>query len=109
MFPRDRRDLPGDRSPRVRLRAPGDGTLDGDIARDADVGVGDIVFLADASWPESAQFMRIGEIVAIEDKEQNPLRRMIVVRPVYQVYDISAVTLLIEERSASEAGEMSYT
>ena len=92
------------RSPRVRLSAQRNGLLIGDISREVDAGPGDIVALSDSSWPEAAQFMRIGSILEVREKEENPLRRVIVVKPTYAVGDVSSVTLLVEDRSGGTEG-----
>ncbi len=83
-------------APRVDLRPLGDGTLDGEIERARDVSVGDLVRLADPSWPDSAQGMIIGYVKSVAHKDDDPLRDVVVVKPRYFAADLDTVTLKIE-------------
>ncbi|MHC5024436.1 MAG: MreC domain-containing protein [Planctomycetota bacterium] len=83
--------------PVVQLQPVGDGTLVGDVDRQAVIAEDDVVRLVDPAWPRTAQQMIIGRIVSITVKDAEPLRNTIVVRPVYQVHEVAEVTLLIED------------
>ncbi|MEE8155533.1 MAG: rod shape-determining protein MreC [Phycisphaerales bacterium] len=85
-------------APRVDLKPLGNGTLSGEIERARDVRPGDLVRLADPSWPDSAQGMIIGYVKSVAHKDDDPLRDAVVVEPRYLAADLDAVTLKIEQR-----------
>lgn len=64
----------------VQLVARGS-MLEGDIDLEAGVKVGDVVRLSDAGWPRGARGMRIGTVVDVRRKDEQPLRGMVEVRP----------------------------
>lgn len=91
-------------SPRLRcsLTPRGDGSLSGPVedpgsavAQSAILAVGQRVRLVDRSWPESAQELILGEVAAIEPNPEQPLRRMVVVRPLVELARVSEVVLRI--------------
>jgi len=81
---------------RTLLKPTGDGTLQGDIERDAEVRQGDLVYLDDPAWPDTARSMIIGRVIAIHQKDQNPLRDQIIVRPRRTAKDLASVTIKVE-------------
>ncbi len=84
-------------APRVHLKPLGNGTLSGEIERARDVRLGDLVRLADLSWPDSAQGMIVGYVKSVDHKDDDPLRDVVVVEPRYLAADLDAVTLKIEQ------------
>jgi cell shape-determining protein MreC len=95
IMPRDRR-IALENAPRIQLEAEGDGTLRGDIDRNLIVTVGDEVVLLDDTWAQSARATTIGKVEAIEPRDDQPLRNIVIVRPQYHVSDVAYVTLKIE-------------
>lgn len=89
---------------RVALRPLGDGTFMGDVARQHPVQAGDVVRLFDPKWPTSAQAMIIGTVTDVRTKDDQPLRRIVIVQPRFRVSDLSDVTLIIEDRRAAAGG-----
>lgn len=89
-------------APRVDLKPLGNGTLSGEIDRARDVRPGDLVRLADPSWPDSAQGMIIGYVESVDHKDDDPLRDVVVVEPRYLAADLAAVTLKIEQLEAPD-------
>lgn len=85
-----------DQAPRVQLSLRKDGTFSAEIDRQVAVERGDVARLADARWPGTAQAMIIGTVENVEPIEDQPLRRRIVVRPMYRAHELSSVTLKIE-------------
>jgi cell shape-determining protein MreC len=55
--------------------------LVGDIDLEAGVRPGDVVRLADAGWPRGARGMRLGSVVDVRRKDEQPLRGMVEVKP----------------------------
>jgi len=99
-------------APRLRcsLTPRGDGTLSGPvedagatIGEGASLAVGQRVRLDDRAWPESAQQLVLGEVERIEPNPEQPLRRMIVVRPLVDLSRISEVVLRIPIGGATDA------
>ena len=86
------------------LMPAGDGTLVGDVERDAPVEVGMEVRLDDAAWPPTAQMMILGDIEFIRPKDQSPLRKTIVVRPRFPIVQLDRVILKIEGGRAAGSG-----
>lgn len=64
----------------VQLVARG-ATLVGDIDLEAGVRPGDVVRLSDSSWPRGARGMRLGTVVDVRRKDEQPLRGMVEVKP----------------------------
>ncbi len=89
-------------APRVHLQPLGNGTLSGEIERARDARPGDLVRLADHSWPDSAQGMIIGYVESVAHKDDDPLRDVVVVEPRYLAADLAAVTLKIEQLEAPD-------
>jgi hypothetical protein len=103
----------GDEMPLVaaaafQLLPDGKGAFAGELAQEHAVAVGDAVILDDGTWPESAQATTIGRVTVVRPKDEAPLRNIVEVAPVYQVYDITSVPLLVEltdgEGEPGEAG-----
>jgi hypothetical protein len=81
----------------LTLVAPtGRGTFTGEVDRAAVAGEGDVVRLDDRRWPATAQGMVLGEVASVTANDEEPLREIITVRPVYQVQQVASVTLIIE-------------
>jgi hypothetical protein len=77
-----------------QLMPLGDGTLRGDLAENAaGVEAGQVVRLRDPSWPESAQMLVLGRVVAIDQSEN--LRLRITVRPEIDPRRVSEVVLRV--------------
>lgn len=105
IIPRDRRDIPLKKSPRVQLLPDGKGVLRGDIDRTTIVNEGDLVQLLDDNWPQSAQGMVVGRVESVKAKESEPLRNAVTVRPQYHVSQVGYVTLKIElDEAATQPG-----
>lgn len=84
----------------AQVQPVGHGLLEGEVDADApSVEVGQLVRLADNSWPESAQTLVVGEIVEISPKDIQPLRTVITVRPVIDPARVSQVLLWIPENN----------
>ncbi|MFZ4575428.1 MAG: rod shape-determining protein MreC [Phycisphaerales bacterium] len=73
-----------------RLRSRGDGTLrgpvedrrDGQTGAPIEPGVGDEVRLSDPErWPRAAQMVLVGKVEKVESAPENPLRKVVTVRP----------------------------
>jgi hypothetical protein len=92
------------------LTPAGDGTLSGPVADPSalpagvSLEAGQVVRLADPSWPASAQQLVIGFIERIEPNPEQPLRRMIVVRPAVDLARVSEVVLRIPVTEEGGAG-----
>jgi hypothetical protein len=82
-------------------------TGDGEFTADADgsmvIAEGDIVRLMDPppAWPETAQAMVVGVVRSVRPKDSEPLRNIVIIRPRFQLSQISSMVLKIEESSAS--------
>ena len=83
-------------APRVQLVADGSGGLTGDLDRTIPVRAGDVVRLADPSWPASAQGMIIGVVDSVRGKDLQPLLSSITVAPRYHAQRVASMTLMIE-------------
>jgi cell shape-determining protein MreC len=90
---------------RIGLDPSGDGTFIANIDKSELIQEGDDVVLADLSWPESAQGMTIGKVESVRTNDMDPLRNTIVVRPAWQVSQISQVVLKIELEDATERSQ----
>lgn len=86
-----------------RLTAQGDGTLRGPVEdkRDPDTQqpllpeVGQIVRLADTEWPKNAQMLVIGRVESVVEAADQPLRKIVIVRPELRPERVSEVLLRI--------------
>ena len=87
---------------RVQLALRADGAFTADVDRQVVVEHGDIARLSDTRWPSAAQAMVIGRVEAVEAIEEQPLRRRIVVRPMYRAHELSSVTLKIESDDGAD-------
>lgn len=93
---------------RCTLTAVGDGTLRGPVEdrRDPATGaaihpaVGQVVRLDDATWSQSARMWLVGRVERVEDNPDQPLRKIITVRPsVDQMDRLSEVILWVPEEA----------
>lgn len=80
---------------RILLTPIGDGTFAADIAADAGVGVGDQVVLDDPTWPDTARGMIVGQVEAVERRDDQPLRVRLRVRPAFNLHELRSVMLKI--------------
>jgi hypothetical protein len=95
--------------PRCDLVPTGEGTLVGKLQDDVDPnaptqmlpGPGMTVRLVDPAWPASAQMLIIGTVDRIDPAPDQPLRKLITVRPVYGLDRWSEVMIRITESAAS--------
>lgn len=78
---------------RVQLTLGDDGLLDGDVDAAAPLAVGDVVRLDDPTWPESARGTRLGEVVWVGRKDEQPLRGKIKVLPTAEPARASRVSI----------------
>lgn len=62
--------------------APDSGALRGDIELAGEARAGDVVRLADRTWPPGAQGLRIGIVTEVRRKDSQPLRGEVVVVPI---------------------------
>ncbi|MEZ6244233.1 MAG: rod shape-determining protein MreC [Phycisphaerales bacterium] len=92
------------------LEATGDGMLRGDVEDPGEteggspLEIGQRVCLKDRDWPDSAQMLTIGTIVAIEPSRDHPLRKVITVRPGSDLRGAAEVVLRIPvTRGAADA------
>ena len=83
-------------APRVQLVPDGSGGLVGDLDRTVAVSAGDLVRLADPSWPASAQGTIIGFVESVQGKDLQPLLNSITVAPRYHAQRVASMTLMIE-------------
>lgn len=81
----------------VQLEQVGDGTLRGDVPRSAEVAPGDVLFLDDPAWPDTAQYMIVGVVESVAPRDEQPLRNSILVRPQRDLGRLASVVLIIEE------------
>ncbi|MDA0214171.1 MAG: hypothetical protein O2875_02270 [Planctomycetota bacterium] len=65
----------------VQLMPDAKGNLRGDIDLGSAARPGDVVRVKDPGWPDGAQGMRLGVVMEIKRKDEQPLRGEIVVRP----------------------------
>lgn len=90
-------------APRLRcsLSPAGDGTLVGPVEDPSglpagvSLAIGQRVRLADPTWPESAQELIVGQVESIRPNPDQPLRQMLVVRPLVDLSRVSEVVLRI--------------
>jgi cell shape-determining protein MreC len=89
-------------APRLQLEADGRGGLVGDLERSLVVRPGDVVRLADPSWPDSAQGMILGTVASVAPEDLQPLLNVVTVRPRFGVHRVSSVTLKIERGAGGQ-------
>lgn len=99
----DSRNVSGQR-PRTFLTPQKDGTLTGDIARDAGVREGDLILLADPSWPRTAWARIVGTVVSVKPRDDSPFRDSLVVRPRFTAANLASVTILVESGEGADGG-----
>ena len=68
----------------------------GEVPRGSPTRTGDIVEVADPTWPESAWGLKIGVVESVSAQETNPLRDRVRVVPRYPAHRLAAITLKIE-------------
>ncbi len=90
-------------TPHIQLVADHHGGLVGDLDRETLLRPGDLVRLADPSWPDSAQGLIIGVVETVEPKDLQPLLNTITVRPRFHARRVASVTVIIE-RFADRSG-----
>ena len=87
------------------LRPAGDGTLRGDVEDPGDgpspIDVGVSVRLRDDQWPESAQMLMIGRVVKVERSPDQPLRKVVIVRPDRDLRQANEVVIRVPEGVAT--------
>jgi len=105
VIPKDRPDLRPSEAPRVGLVPTGEGVFTDQPNAAEPIAVGDTVRLDDTSWPTSAQKMIVGVVESVEVNDLDPLRKVIVVRPAYQVSQVTQVVLRIEELDNGNGAE----
>lgn len=99
----------------ANLTPTGDGTLRGEVgvirpllgadAPTPEVAQGMIVRLDDPQWPDNARMLVVGRVESVEASEDQPLRKVIVVRPTVDVARVTEVLLrLPPAEPAQEAG-----
>lgn len=105
IIPADNPVAPVETAPRLQLAPDGRGGLAGDLDREAVVSPGDVVRLADAAWPDSAQGMILGLVESIEPRDLKPLLVEVTVRPRFHAQRVAAVTLKVERSAQPVPGE----
>lgn len=81
-------------APTVRLRQNGNGQLLGEIDRRTEAGIGDRIVLADRAWPASLQAFHVGRVTSVQDIDEAPLRRRLVVEPDVHLYELPWVVIV---------------
>lgn len=95
--------------PRCDLAPTGDGTLSGKLQDEVDPNAphqttpapGMLVRLLDDTWPPSAKMLIVGQVDRIEPAPDQPLRKIVFVRPVYNIDRWSEVMIRIPENSSA--------
>lgn len=93
--------------PACLLRPTGEGTLRGPVedtgglTAGPELAPGMRVYLQDTTWPRAAQMLLIGEIESVEPAPNQPLRRMVTVRPTLRLDRVGEVVLRM---TAGEGG-----
>lgn len=95
--------------PRCDLAPTGDGLLSGKVQDDVDPNSpqqttpvpGMLVRLIDDAWPASAKMLIVGQVDRIEPAPDQPLRKIVFVRPVYNIDRWSEVMIRIPENSSA--------
>lgn len=98
--------------PRCDLAPTGDGMLSGKLQDEVDPNSpqqttptpGMLVRLVDDTWPQSAKMLVIGQVDRIEPAPDQPLRKIVHVRLVYNIDRWSEVMIRIPESSAMGTG-----
>ena len=91
-------------APVVRLRQDGNGKLLGEIDRRTEVGIGDRVVLADRAWPASLQAFHVGRVTSVQDIDEAPLRRRLVIEPDVHLYELPWVVIV--GRDGTDGGKV---
>lgn len=78
---------------RLLLVPEGDGTFSADVAEDAGVRVGDQVVLDDPTWPDTGRGMILGQVEAIDRRDDQPLRVRLRIRPAFSLHELRSVML----------------
>lgn len=88
------------------LTPVGDGRLQGDVMRIAGGGggteqlptpeVGQLARLVDQEWPESSRMLIVGRVESVLPSPENPLRPMVIVRPLVNIERVSEVVLRVQ-------------
>ena len=81
----------------VETEAVGDGTFIADVDERLNVLVGDEAVLDDPTWPDTSSGLIIGRLTSIEDLEDKPLRKRLVITPDVYAHNVAKLTLKIEE------------
>jgi cell shape-determining protein MreC len=87
----------------IQLHARGDGMFHAQADRLEPIREGDEVVLLDAHWPAAAQAMKIGVVHSIRPDDLQPLRNTILVRPAFQIPQLTVITLKIELEGPDQA------
>lgn len=88
----------------VQLEVTGDGTFTAAVDESLPIQEGDEAIVDDPMWPDAARGMIIGRVTSIEDIEELPLRKRVVITPRFNVYGLANVTLKIEVDETELAG-----
>ncbi len=96
VLPRDRPEAPLSEAAVIQLEPKGNGTFTAELSRETEISEGDLVMLADHTWPEAAQAMVIGTIESVRVKDDDLLRNRLVVRTRYRAHQLRYVTLKVE-------------
>ena len=96
LLPADGSEIDLRAAPRLQLVADGAGGLVGDLPRDVPIQRGDLVEVADPTWPESAWGLKVGVVDAVSVNEKHPLRSQVRVLPRFAAHRLASVTLKIE-------------
>lgn len=91
--------------PGCQLEPTGSGLLRGELDAGAEgVEEGMEVRLLDEGWPQAAQMLVVGRVRAVERKESQPLRRVLVVEPALDVRRVDVVSLRVAEADGGADG-----
>ena len=80
----------------LQLQAKGDGTFIAQAERLKVINAGDEAVLMSSAWPGSAQAMHVGVVESVKPDDMQPLRNIVVVRPVFQISQVAEVVLKLE-------------
>ena len=81
---------------RVLLTPVGDGTFHADGAADSGIMVGHAVVLDDPAWSPAGRGMVIGFVESIVARDDQPLRRRLVIRPAHDAQHVASVVVKFE-------------
>lgn len=84
----------------VLLTPVGDGTFNADADIDAGVTIGQPVVLDDPAWSSGSRGMVVGLVEAITPRDDQPLRRRLTVRPVYEAQHLTSVVIKVERMAS---------